>query len=77
MAYTILSQPASRRAYDANPSMADNLFTNQQSADDTFDGVLQTLFSDFMSGDFEVVRLVLSTLVPYLDILAYFEVQKQ
>lgn len=59
MAYNVLSDPSSRVAYDANPCATGDIFTNPQSADDTFDGVLQVFFADFMSGDFEVMRMVL------------------
>lgn len=61
LAYNILSQPSTRKAYDANPYHAD-IFASQRSAEDTFDGVLQTLFADFMSGDFEIIRIVLRTI---------------
>jgi hypothetical protein len=58
LAYDILSQPSLRKAYDDNPYSADT-FTSQRSAEDTFDGVLQLLFAEFMSGDFEIIRIVL------------------
>ena len=58
LAYNILKDPTSRALYDLNPQSAD-IFANPPSPEDTFDGVLQVLLADFMSGDFEVIRMVL------------------
>jgi hypothetical protein len=58
LAYNILRDPTSRAVYDLNPLSAD-MFANPPSPDDTFDGVLQVLLADFMSGDFEIIRVVL------------------
>jgi hypothetical protein len=58
LAYNILKDPASRALYDLNPQSVD-IFANPPSPEDTFDGVLQVLLADFMSGDFEVIRMVL------------------
>ncbi|KAG8807259.1 hypothetical protein FRC17_004549, partial [Serendipita sp. 399] len=64
LAYSILSQPPLRKAYDTDPSRTvEEVFTTtRKEADDTFDGVLQMLFTDFMSGDFEIIRLALITI---------------
>ncbi|KAG8823135.1 hypothetical protein FRC19_004572 [Serendipita sp. 401] len=64
LAYTVLSQPSLRKTYDTNPtSTTEELFTTtRKDAEDTFDGVLQMLFADFMSGDFEIIRLALRTM---------------
>lgn len=69
LSYDILSQASTRKAYDANPYHAD-IFASPRAAEDTFDGVLQALFSDFMSGDFEIIRIVLRE-PQYLSVLVY------
>jgi hypothetical protein len=41
-----------------NPTANPDSFTHEN-ANDTFDGLLQLLFIDFMSGDFDMVRILL------------------
>lgn len=59
-AYEVLSKPSSRRAYDSRTPGAPppNLFATRP-ADATFNGVLYSVFCDFVEGDLETLRTFL------------------
>ena len=44
-----------------NPQRSREFFSDQPPAEDTFDGVLSVLLTDFMKGDFEMIRTFLCT----------------
>ncbi|KAH7106307.1 DnaJ-domain-containing protein [Auriculariales sp. MPI-PUGE-AT-0066] len=55
-AYEVLSKPSSRRMYDTRtPGTPHNLFSTRP-AENTFNGVLYTVFCDFCDGDLEALR---------------------
>lgn len=45
-----------------NPQGSQEYFSGQPPAEDTFDGVLSVVLTDFMKGDFEMIRTFLRTL---------------
>ncbi|CAO1621012.1 unnamed protein product [Sympodiomycopsis kandeliae] len=75
-AYEILSKPSSRRMYDvsgrtnfaaamnnsANGSTDDDDEPGSGLADDTLNGVLYSVFCEFMEGDFEMIRVMVNAL---------------
>lgn len=73
VAYDLLSSPDSKRTYDAKLRTRSTTPTSDneedifsiarpaQHAHDTFYGVLGAVFADFMEGDFEMIRVFLST----------------
>lgn len=63
MAYDVLSKPNLRRVYDARPpSAAFDVFATRPMghAEETFRGVVLGVFNDFLDGDLEVIRTLLS-----------------
>ncbi|KAJ7104304.1 DnaJ domain-containing protein [Mycena belliarum] len=62
VAYSVLSQPASRRAYDARPPSAKyDVFSAQPAghAQETFRSIILGVFDDFLEGDLEMIRTLL------------------
>ncbi|KAJ7284837.1 DnaJ domain-containing protein [Mycena rebaudengoi] len=65
VAYSILSQPASRRAYDArSPLSKYDVFSTHPSghAQETFRSIVIGAFDDFLDGDLEVIRTLLKAI---------------
>ena len=63
VAYDVLSKPSSRRIYDARSRSAPyDVFSTQPStpAEETFRGVVLGIFNDFLDGDLEMIRTLLS-----------------
>lgn len=63
VAYEILSNPASRRVYDRRPASTPyNVFAASATnhAEETFRGVILGVFNEFLDGDLEVIRTLLS-----------------
>lgn len=63
VAYDVLSTPASKRLYDArSPSSTYDVFAARPTghAEETFRGVVIGVFNDFLDGDLEVIRTLLS-----------------
>jgi hypothetical protein len=57
-----LSTPSSKRLYDARASSNYDAFTPRPAghAEDTLKGVVLAAFNDFLEGDLEIVRTLLS-----------------
>lgn len=65
VAYDVLSKPSSRRLYDSRSSSVNfDVFAARppNHADETFRGVIVGVFNDFLDGDLEVIRNLLSTI---------------
>ncbi|KAJ7127162.1 DnaJ domain-containing protein [Mycena epipterygia] len=64
VAYSVLSQPASRRSYDARPPLAkyDVFSAHPTGADETFRSIVMGVFDDFLEGDLEVIRTLLKAI---------------
>ncbi|KAJ6513413.1 DnaJ domain-containing protein [Mycena sanguinolenta] len=62
VAYSVLSQPASKRSYDARSpfSKYDAFSTNH--ADNTFRSIVLSVFDDFLEGDLEMIRSLLKSI---------------
>ena len=64
VAYDILSNPSSKRIYDTRPAQShpkhDFFAQSSLHADETLKGVLLSVFSEFIEGDFEMIRTLLS-----------------
>ena len=63
VAYDVLSTPHLRRLYDARPpSAAFDVFAARPMghAEDTFRSVVLGVFNDFLDGDLEMIRTLLS-----------------
>jgi curved DNA-binding protein CbpA len=62
LAYDVLSKPSSKRLYDAKASPNFEAFTPRPAnyAEDTLRGVVLAAFNDFLEGDLEIVRTLLS-----------------
>lgn len=63
VAYDILSKPSSRRLYDSrSPSSSYDVFSAHPAghAEETFRSVIIGVFNDFLDGDLEVIRSLLS-----------------
>jgi DnaJ-class molecular chaperone len=63
VAYDVLSKPSLKRTYDARSSDPTyNVFASHPSihADETFKGVVIGVFNDFLDGDLEVIKTLLS-----------------
>lgn len=63
VAYDVLSKPSLKRTYDARSSDSTyNVFASHTSthADETFKGVVIGVFNDFLDGDLEVIKSLLS-----------------
>lgn len=63
VAYDILSKPSSRRLYDSrSPSSSYDVFSSHPAghAEETFRSVIIGAFNDFLDGDLEVIRSLLS-----------------
>jgi len=68
VAYDVLSKPSSKRLYDSrSPSSAYDVFAARPTghADETFRGVVLGVFNDFLDGDLEVIRTLLSKAIPH------------
>jgi curved DNA-binding protein CbpA len=64
VAYDILSKPSSKQLYDnRSPSASYDVFAARPSghAEETFRSVLLGVLNDFLDGDLEVIRTLLST----------------
>ncbi|KAJ6544821.1 DnaJ domain-containing protein [Mycena vulgaris] len=62
VAYSVLSQPASRRSYDARPPTARyDVFSAHPAghAQETFRSIVMGVFDDFLEGDLEMIRTLL------------------
>ncbi|KAJ7674184.1 DnaJ domain-containing protein [Mycena rosella] len=62
VAYSVLSQPASRRSYDARPPTAKyDVFSAHPTghAQETFRSIVMGVFDDFLEGDLEMIRTLL------------------
>jgi hypothetical protein len=62
VAYDVLSQPSSKRAYDTRPTTASyDMFAARPAnyADQTFRGVILATLTDFLDGDLEMIRTLL------------------
>lgn len=60
----MLSKPTSKRVYDASAKKATADFFSARSyahAEETFRGVVLGVFNDFLDGDLETVRTLLSS----------------
>lgn len=65
VAYDVLSKPTLRRLYDnRSPSSNFNVFATRPMghAEDTFRGVILGVFNDFLDGDLEVIRTLLTAI---------------
>ncbi|KAJ7178618.1 hypothetical protein C8R43DRAFT_467381 [Mycena crocata] len=65
VAYSVLSQPAARRAYDARPPSAKyDVFSAHPTghAQETFRSIVMGVFDDFLEGDLEVIRTLLKAI---------------
>lgn len=64
VAYDVLSNPSSKRIYDSRPAHShlkyDFFAQSSPHADETLKGVLLSVFSEFLEGDFEMIRTLLS-----------------
>jgi curved DNA-binding protein CbpA len=64
VAYDVLSNPSSKRTYDSRPAHShpkyDFFAQSSPHADETLKGVLLSVFSEFLKGDFEMIRTLLS-----------------
>ena len=63
VAYDILSKPSSKRLYDARtPATRYDVFTSRppEHAEETFRSVIIGVFNDFLDGDLEFIRNLLS-----------------
>lgn len=63
VAYDVLSNPASKRLYDSrSPSSSYDVFAARPAghADNTFRGAVIGVFNDFLDGDIEIIRSMLS-----------------
>ena len=61
VAYNVLSNPVSKRRYDQNPTVStDFAATTNMRAEETLRSVVLGVFNDFLDGDMEVVRTLLS-----------------
>ena len=62
LAYDVLSKSPSKRPYDARASSNYDAFTPRPAshAEDTLRGVVLAAFNDFLEGDLELVRTLLS-----------------
>jgi curved DNA-binding protein CbpA len=70
VAYDVLSKPHLRRVYDARPpSAAFDVFATRPMghAEETFRGVVLGVFNDFLDGDLEVIRTLLSMYSLFFD----------
>ncbi|KAG0708079.1 hypothetical protein DFH29DRAFT_994336 [Suillus ampliporus] len=75
VAYDVLSNPSSKRIYDSRPVHShpkyDFFAQSSPHADETLRGVLLSVFSDFLEGDFQMIRTFLraiSDLNPSLEL---------
>ncbi|KAG1725364.1 DnaJ domain-containing protein [Suillus paluster] len=75
VAYDVLSNPSSKRTYDSRPAHSypkyDFFSQSSPHADETLKGVLLSVFSEFLEGDFEMIRTFLraiSDLNPSLEL---------
>lgn len=69
VAYDVLSKPHLKRLYDARPpSAAFDVFATRPMghAEETFQGVVLGVFNDFLDGDLEMIRTLLSACHPAL-----------
>jgi curved DNA-binding protein CbpA len=70
VAYDVLSNPSSKRIYDSRPVHSrhkyDFFAQSSLHADETLKGVLLSVFSEFLEGDFEMIRTLLSECNPVL-----------
>ncbi|KAJ7219909.1 DnaJ domain-containing protein [Mycena pura] len=65
VAYSVLSEPASRRSYDARPATAKyDVFSSHPTghAQETFRSIVIGVFDDFLEGDLEVIRTLLKAI---------------
>ncbi|KAF8905013.1 DnaJ domain-containing protein [Gymnopilus junonius] len=65
VAYDVLSKPSLKRVYDnRSPSSDFDVFATRPMghADDTFRGVVLSVFNDFLDGDLEVIRSLLQAI---------------
>ncbi|KAJ6494664.1 DnaJ domain-containing protein [Mycena vitilis] len=65
VAYTVLSQPASRRSYDARSPFAKyDVFSARPTghAENTFRSIIMGVFDDFLEGDLEMIRSLLKAI---------------
>ncbi|KAJ7022605.1 DnaJ domain-containing protein [Mycena alexandri] len=65
VAYSVLSQPNSRRAYDARPPKSNyDVFSAHPTghAQETFRSIVMGVFDDFVEGDLEMIRTLLKAI---------------
>ncbi|KAF7375032.1 hypothetical protein MSAN_00389300 [Mycena sanguinolenta] len=64
VAYSVLSQPASKRSYDTRSpfSKYDAFSANPTHADNTFRSIVLSVFDDFLEGDLEMIRSLLKSI---------------
>ncbi|KAF8207583.1 DnaJ domain-containing protein [Mycena galopus ATCC 62051] len=65
VAYSVLSQPASRRSYDArSPFSKYDAFSAHPTghAENTFRSIVMSVFDDFLEGDLEMIRSLLKAI---------------
>jgi DnaJ-class molecular chaperone len=62
VAYTVLSDPYTKKLYDSRcPTATYDVFASQQvHPDETFRSVIIGVFNDFLDGDLEMIRTFLS-----------------
>ncbi|KAF8604672.1 DnaJ-domain-containing protein, partial [Ceratobasidium sp. AG-I] len=61
-AYDILSNPRTRKLYDAKEISDTRRAQDMHNADDTLNHVLQAIWADFLDGDFEIIRMLLRSI---------------
>ena len=69
VAYEVLSNPHLKRLYDnRSPKSHFDVFATRpmDHAEETFRGVILGVFNDFLDGDLEVIRTLLSKCLPLL-----------
>lgn len=66
VAYDVLSNPSSKRIYDSRPTHSHSTYDffaqSSPHADETLKGVLLSVFSEFLEGDFEMIRTLLKAI---------------
>jgi len=63
IAYEVLSKPSHKRVYDTRSTDSEyDIFAIHPSshAEETFKGVILSVFNDFLDGDLEIIRTLLS-----------------
>jgi len=66
VAYQVLSKPSQKRVYDTRSTDSEyDVFAIHPSghAEETFKGVILGVFNDFLDGDLEIIRTLLSSYI--------------